>query len=254
MTLTPQDIQSKQFHVRFRGFDVEEVDAFLEQVAENYSLLVEDNKSLKVQLHAVKSEIESIKGEENSFKNALVSAQRVAQEMEKKSREEASKLLTQAGDEVARLKDQALHEITELEYKVDSLRALQGKLQDELRAVIHNYLELVDNPEKIELSETESLPEASELDSEESSFQSSGILSRDDTDISDLYEKIDIAEDDPVFIGRGDDNSETDESRDADPVIAIRSDDAGQAIPDMDDDFMFTLEDPLDRQSEDKKE
>ena len=34
MTITPQDIQSKQFHVRMRGFDVDEVDKFLEKVAE----------------------------------------------------------------------------------------------------------------------------------------------------------------------------------------------------------------------------
>lgn len=256
MTLTPQDIQSKQFHVRFRGFDVEEVDAFLEQVAENYSLLVEDQKGLKIQLQAMQRELDSIKNEENSFKNALVSAQRVAQEMEKMSREEAKKILAQAGAEAERLKGEAHREITEMECTVDRLRGLQTKLQDELRAVIHNYLDLVDNPEKLAGDETDDLPSLGEIDNSVHDFQPSGILSRDDTDISDLYEKIDIPDDelDATGLAAG--------QRDIEPGdliedIAVNDAEArkrpGQAIPDMDDDFMFTLEDPLDRNSEDKK-
>ncbi len=257
MTLTPQDIQSKQFHVRFRGFDVDEVDAFLEQLAENFSLLVEDNKSLKTQLQALSMELESIKTEEKSFKGALVSAQRVAEEMERKSKEEATKLLAQAGDEVEKLKDEAHREITELEYKVDRLRGIQGKLQDDLRAVIHSYLDLVDNPEKLEGDEGVDLPSAAELDTPDDDFQPSGILTSENTDISDLYEKIDIPDDEPDADDQdepaGADNETSESLEDADAAESeAESEGANQAIPDMDDDFMFTLEDPLDRNTDDK--
>ena len=34
MKITPLDIQQQQFKTRFRGFDIREVDAFLEQMAE----------------------------------------------------------------------------------------------------------------------------------------------------------------------------------------------------------------------------
>jgi cell division initiation protein len=37
MKLTPLDIQQQQFKVRFRGFDVREVDRFLEQTADAFS-------------------------------------------------------------------------------------------------------------------------------------------------------------------------------------------------------------------------
>ncbi len=51
--LTPENIQNQQFHVRFRGFDVDEVDAFLEKVAENYLVLIKDNEKLKEKLNAI---------------------------------------------------------------------------------------------------------------------------------------------------------------------------------------------------------
>ena len=46
MTITAQDIQSKQFHVRMRGFDVDEVDKFLEKIAEEFLIITLENKQI----------------------------------------------------------------------------------------------------------------------------------------------------------------------------------------------------------------
>ena len=58
MILTPQDIQSQQFHVRFRGFDVEEVDTFLERVSEDLLTLMQENKQLKAKVEALTGDVE----------------------------------------------------------------------------------------------------------------------------------------------------------------------------------------------------
>jgi DivIVA domain-containing protein len=49
MNITPQDILEQEFHVRFRGFDMAEVDAFLEKVAEGFSKILEENRLLSEQ-------------------------------------------------------------------------------------------------------------------------------------------------------------------------------------------------------------
>jgi len=36
MKTTPIDIQQQQFKVKFRGFDIHEVDSFLEQMADTF--------------------------------------------------------------------------------------------------------------------------------------------------------------------------------------------------------------------------
>jgi len=53
MILTAQDIQSQQFHVRFRGFDVEEVDDFLEKIATAFQTVSEENHKLKDRLESL---------------------------------------------------------------------------------------------------------------------------------------------------------------------------------------------------------
>jgi cell division initiation protein len=46
MKITPQDIIEKEFRVKFRGFDMAEVDTFLEEVAEIFFKLAEENTLL----------------------------------------------------------------------------------------------------------------------------------------------------------------------------------------------------------------
>ena len=51
MRISPHDIRQQQFTVRmFRGFDPQEVDAFLEDVAEDYETLLKEVQSLREQI------------------------------------------------------------------------------------------------------------------------------------------------------------------------------------------------------------
>jgi len=252
MTISPQDIQAKQFHVRFRGFDVEEVDSFLEQVAEHYLLLLEGKKSLTAKVESLTRQLESLKNEEHSFKDAIISAQRVADEMKQKSQEQAKALLTQAQDEVEELKNAAHQEIMELEYRVDELRGVQTKLRDDLRQVITSYLEQVEQgfetPSPDDSDKPEDTPAATPIDLPEEERESKA-----GPDLGDLYEKIDLG---PGGLALSDEDEVDDEvfnlsdqarpAQDNDSVNLKDESGTTSAIPDLDDEVMFTLEDPLD--------
>ncbi|MFC1845341.1 DivIVA domain-containing protein [Thermodesulfobacteriota bacterium] len=59
MKITHQDIIDKEFRVKFRGFDMAEVDTFLEEVAEKFFKLSEENTQLNEKILALQEEIES---------------------------------------------------------------------------------------------------------------------------------------------------------------------------------------------------
>ena len=56
MKLTPLDIQQQQFKVRFRGFDVREVDRFLEQAADAFAAAQETAKRQEEEIRRLKLE------------------------------------------------------------------------------------------------------------------------------------------------------------------------------------------------------
>ncbi|MFC1837287.1 DivIVA domain-containing protein [Thermodesulfobacteriota bacterium] len=59
MKITPQDIIDKEFRVKFRGFDMVEVDTFLEEVAENLFKLNEENTRLNEQILSLQNDLDT---------------------------------------------------------------------------------------------------------------------------------------------------------------------------------------------------
>ena len=53
--ITSQQIQEKLFSVKFRGYDQEEVDIFLDEIVETLNSLEQENQSLKRQIKRLKS-------------------------------------------------------------------------------------------------------------------------------------------------------------------------------------------------------
>ena len=59
MELTSQDIIDKEFRVKFRGFDMVEVDTFLEEVAESFYRLSEENTLLNEKILSLQEDLDS---------------------------------------------------------------------------------------------------------------------------------------------------------------------------------------------------
>lgn len=53
--LTPEEIFEKEFKKVIRGYDIDEVNEFLDQVIQDYGRLVEENKQLKKENQSLKS-------------------------------------------------------------------------------------------------------------------------------------------------------------------------------------------------------
>ena len=94
MRITPMDIRQQQFTVRmFRGFDVQEVDTFLEDVAQDYEAMIKENALLKEQLQALEERTRGLEDREKILQQTLVTTQRMTEEMKETARREAALIL-----------------------------------------------------------------------------------------------------------------------------------------------------------------
>ncbi len=57
MQINPQEIQDREFREAFRGYNEDDVDTFLDEVAVEYSRLYQENQRMKVQLAALQQEV-----------------------------------------------------------------------------------------------------------------------------------------------------------------------------------------------------
>ncbi|WP_347488299.1 DivIVA domain-containing protein [Desulfoscipio sp. XC116] len=94
--LTPLDIQKKEFRRSFRGYNEEEVDKFLDQLIQNYETLYLENHSLREKLENGEVAIARYLEMEKIIKDAVIMAQKNADDLQRNARQEAELQLENA--------------------------------------------------------------------------------------------------------------------------------------------------------------
>src|SRR5688500_19308004 len=82
MRITPHDIRHQQFSSKMlKGYDPHEVDAFLDDVAEDYESVLKETALLREQMAAIEERSRGVAEREKSLQETLVTTQRLAEEM-----------------------------------------------------------------------------------------------------------------------------------------------------------------------------
>jgi cell division initiation protein len=140
MRLSPVDIRQQTFASKLlRGFDPQEVDAFLDDVADDYEGLLRENAALREQLSAHEERARGLSDTEKTLKDTLVTTQRLAEEMKENARRDAQLVLREAGLNGEKLMEEARAEEAKLRVEIQSLKRLRRQLIEELRATVERY-------------------------------------------------------------------------------------------------------------------
>jgi cell division initiation protein len=143
--ITPMDIREQQFTVKmFRGFDVQEVDTFLEDLAEDYETLLKENQLLKEQLQAMEERARGLEDRERVLQETLVTTQRVTEEMKESARREAALLVREAEVRGEKTVQAAQTSEAAIQAQVTALKRMRRQLAEGLRTTIEMYQRLLD--------------------------------------------------------------------------------------------------------------
>ena len=94
---TPQQIDQISFgRVPFGGYDMQEVDEFLEPLTEDYVTLYKENALLKSKMKVLVSKLEEYRSNEASMKDAIVNAQKTCDMMVKEAETKCTQMLNDA--------------------------------------------------------------------------------------------------------------------------------------------------------------
>ena len=143
MRLSPLDIRQQQFTVRmFRGFDPQEVDAFLEDVAEDYEAALRESALLKEQLSALEERGRGLGERERALHDTLLTTQRLAEDMKEAARREAQLLVREAELRGEKMLEEVRAEEARIRTDVKALRRTQRQLVEDLRSTLERYQRL----------------------------------------------------------------------------------------------------------------
>ncbi|MEJ2040158.1 MAG: DivIVA domain-containing protein [Desulfosarcinaceae bacterium] len=144
MTITPLDIQQQQFKVRFRGFDIREVDRFLEQVAEALTSLQNDNNNLREEIRRLRLESQAYKEREETFKRAMLNSQKVLEQMKDNARKSAEIIIADAEVKAEKILNRAHNRLSQIHEDISELKRQRMQIEVQIRSVIEAHSKLLE--------------------------------------------------------------------------------------------------------------
>lgn len=163
--ITPQDIREKAFDRAVRGYDMEMVDEFLDDIADDYTALVKENNSLKSKMRVLAEKIEEYRQTEDSMRLALLSAQKMGAQIEAEARERAEKMEREAKTRAETIDRDAKASVANEIAKLNEAKKATQKYVDHMTAVCQKQIEFygkLAEAKLVEAPKAEPVPETVE--------------------------------------------------------------------------------------------
>ena len=144
MRITPLDITQKAFRRALRGYDRQEVEAFLALVATEFEELVKEVQALRVDVTRMDEEIAEFRGRERSLQETMVTAQKACEEIRESARKEAEITLAEAELQGEKIVQAAHARFLRIVDDISELKRQRSGFEALVRAQVESHLKLLE--------------------------------------------------------------------------------------------------------------
>jgi cell division initiation protein len=146
MNVTPLDLRQQQFRTTLRGFDKDEVTAFLAEAADDYAEAIREADRLRQEVARLEGLVAEHREHERNLRNTLMTAQRLADEISDNAHKQAAIIIKDAETRAGLIIEKAQSRYEDVQREIDGLRLKRREVEGSVEAVISslkNTLEFV---------------------------------------------------------------------------------------------------------------
>ncbi|MBQ4505667.1 MAG: DivIVA domain-containing protein [Firmicutes bacterium] len=143
--LTAQDIREKEFTKAVRGYSVEEVDAFLDQLCADYERNLEETERLNLHVAALQEQVEKYKAQEGAMLNTLETAKSLMSDISASAEKRAGILLKNAELDADLKQRKASEAVDRLRTEEALLNKKVSNIRSRLKSVLEAELKHIDD-------------------------------------------------------------------------------------------------------------
>jgi|SRR6185436_2441335 len=141
--LTPLEIQKQTFSRAIKGYNTDDVRAYLHLVAEEIERLVRENDRYARENAVLREDLEDHSNRERILKDTLLSAQKVAEDLTLNARKEAELIVKDAELLSERLIGQAMQRVGDLERAIQDLKFERKAARNKLTSTLDTIQQMV---------------------------------------------------------------------------------------------------------------
>ncbi len=140
MKISPIDIQQQQFKGKlFGGLNPDDVDSFLQAVAQEMEGLNRENTIFREQTQKMAAEADVLAQREKDLRDTLLAAQKITEEMKINAQKEADLIVAEAEVRAERILADAENKLVELKNDVQELRRQKIQFESSFRSLLESH-------------------------------------------------------------------------------------------------------------------
>lgn len=147
MKIAPIDIRQQRFSVKFRGFDPQEVDTFLEMVADEIEELDRENGRLREEQKKLEQQIEELEANEVNIKKTLLAAQTLKEDIIANAKKEAELIVRDARSKSDNIIGSTQSEASSVRGELTALLRKKRQLILNMRSMLETHLRMFEAEE-----------------------------------------------------------------------------------------------------------
>lgn len=140
MRVTPLEIRQKTFEKNFRGYQIEEVNAFLQTLSQEWERIMDDNKELRIKLEATEREVTKLREVESSLYKTLKTAEDTGANVIEQARMAAELHLRESQLKAEAMLNEAKSKAKDtIEESDERAKEIVAEMEDRLRILVESY-------------------------------------------------------------------------------------------------------------------
>ena len=177
MPIRPIDVRRKEFKNSFRGYDANQVDDFLDAVADEFERSYTENSRMREEISSLRERLQQFEELEGSIRAALVHAEQAASDLRRTATQEAEDLRLSANREAEHLRKSAAQEaeftireaktrshqmladtsarVERIQQSYEAMQEAKRTFMNDFRHLLKSYMEVMDNVEVASAKEIE---------------------------------------------------------------------------------------------------
>jgi cell division initiation protein len=144
MKIAPIDVAHHTFQRSLRGFDVQQVESFLALVAAELESVAREVQGLREELGRKEDELAGLRARDHALQDALIAAQKAADDIRDAARKEAEITLSGAELQAEKIVQSAHQRYLQIVNELGEMKRQRTQYESGLRSLIEGHLKLLD--------------------------------------------------------------------------------------------------------------
>ena len=137
--IMPIDLERVQLKKSFRGYETSAVDQLIKGTTDSLQSLLIENAGLREEVERQRQELDRTRLQENTLKDALLLAQKAADETRAAAHRHAENIIEEARQAALAERISMQQQVSELRWDMERIRTERRRFEDEFKGMLERY-------------------------------------------------------------------------------------------------------------------